>query len=114
RWPIQIDPCPLRADSSVWTVTPPSRAAVSAEFLAERVSALQSRQVSTADAVIPPHCASVLEPPDPKVDFKSGCPKQQWNIVAISLPRSESADASVDSVAIVRVLETALGPFGFS
>lgn len=113
-WPIQVDPRPLRADSSVWRVTPATRAVVSPEDLAWRIRALQRLGIPTADAVIPEHCSSVQVPPDPKSDDKSGCPKRGLNVVAVALPRPASGHTSIDSVVMVRVLETALHSLGFS
>lgn len=113
RWPIQVDPHPLRPDSAVWRVTPATRAAVSPEDLAWRISALQHVGIPTADAVVPDNCSSVQEPSDLKAVDKSGCPKRTLNVVTVGLPRPGPGHSSVDSVVIVRVLETALNPAGF-
>lgn len=112
-WPIQVDPRPLRADSSIWRVTSEARAIISPEDLAWRISALKRVGIATADAVLPGRCTSVMEPPDPEKD-KPDCPKRRLNVVTVGLPRRSPGQSSADSGTFVRVLETALGPGGFS
>lgn len=108
----EVDPRPLRSDTSIRRLDKDVFVPVGTKTVAARVRVIDRLGIARGVAELPARCVSVSLPVSADID-RSGCPRAQLRIAALTLPMPAPISTPRASM-LVHTIEMALGPLGWS